>query len=203
MLIEINPQNPEPRKIRRVVDALERGECIAYPTDTCYGFGCDLMNRKAIDSLYKIKGMPANHELSFICRDLGDVARYAVMHDHEYRIMKQHLPGPYCFIMDSTREVPKVVQSARKQVGVRIPKHPIALALVRELGRPIISTTAGRHGSPPYIDPREINLDFKGLGLVVDGGAGGETPTTIVDLTDGKSRVIRIGAGDPSPFDVE
>ncbi len=149
MLIEINPQNPEPRKIRRVVDALERGECIAYPTDTCYGFGCDLMNRKAIEALYKIKGMAANHELSFICRDLGDVARYAVMHDHEYRIMKQHLPGPYCFIMDSTREVPKVVQSARKQVGVRIPKirspsRWCASLAVRSSARPLDVPVARR-----------------------------------------------------------
>lgn len=201
MLIEINPENPEPRKIRRAVDALERGECIAYPTDTCYGFGCDLFNRKAIEHLYKLKGMAKSHQLSFVCRDLGDVARYAVLHDHEYRIMKQHLPGPYCFILDSTREVPKVVQTPRKHVGVRIPKSPIALALVRELGRPIISTTAARPGSPPYIDAREINLDFKGLGLVVDGGVGGETPSTIVDLTDHQCKVVRVGAGDPSPFD--
>lgn len=201
MLIEINPENPEPRKIRRAVDALERGECIAYPTDTCYGFGCDLFNRKALEQLYKIKGMPKSHQLSFVCRDLGDVARYAVLHDHEYRIMKQHLPGPYCFILDSTREVPKVVQSPRKQVGVRIPKHPIAIALVRELGRPIISSTAARPGAAPYIDAREINIDFKGLGLAIDGGPGGETPTTIVDLTGDRPKVVRVGAGDPSPFE--
>lgn len=201
MLIEINPENPEPRKVRRAVDALERGEVIAYPTDTCYGFGCDLLSKKALDKLYQIKGMSRDQQLSFICRDLGDVARYAVLNDYEYRILKQHLPGPYCFILNPTREVPRIVQSPRKHVGVRIPKHPIALALVRELGRPIISSTAARPNSPPYVDAREINIDFKGLDLVIDGGAGGETPTTIVDLTGERAIVTRLGAGDPRPFD--
>lgn len=201
MLLEINPVNPEPRKIRRAVDALERGEVIAYPTDTCYGFGCDLMNKKAIEQLYKIKGMKPSQQLAFICRDLGDVARYAVLHDYEYRIAKQYLPGPYCFILNSTREVPRLVQTTRKQVGVRIPDHPIALALVRELGRPIISSTASRPEAAPYIDARELNMDFKGLGMVIDGGVGGETPTTIVDLTSDTAQVVRIGAGDPTPFE--
>jgi tRNA threonylcarbamoyl adenosine modification protein (Sua5/YciO/YrdC/YwlC family) len=201
MLIEINAENPEPRKIRRVVDALERGEVIAYPTDTCYGLGCDLFNKKAIERLYQIKGMSEDQQLAFVCRDLGDVARYAVLHDYEYRIMKQYLPGPYCFILESTREVPRLVQTARKHVGVRIPNHPIALALTRELGRPIISSTAARPESPPYVDAREINLDFRGLGLVIDAGAGGETPTTIVDLTGQQARIVRVGAGDPRPFE--
>lgn len=201
MLIEINPETPEPRKIRRVVEALERGEVIAYPTDTCYGLGCDLFNKKAIEKLYQLKGMKRDQQLAFVCRDLGDVARYAVLHDFEYRIMKQYLPGPYCFILESTREVPRVVQTPRKHVGVRIPNHPVALALTRELGRPIISSTAARPDSPPYIDAREINLDFRGLGLVVDAGVGGETPTTIVDLTGQTARIVRIGAGDPTPFE--
>jgi tRNA threonylcarbamoyl adenosine modification protein (Sua5/YciO/YrdC/YwlC family) len=201
MLLEINPNHPEPRKVRRVVEALEQGEVIAYPTDTCYGLGCDLFNKKAIDKLYQIKGMAKEHQLAFVCRDLGDVARYAVLHDYEYRIMKQYLPGPYCFILESTREVPRVVQTPRKHVGVRIPNHPIALALTRELGRPIISSTAARPDAPPYVDAREINLDFRGLGLVIDGGPGGETPTTIVDLTGNGARVTRIGAGDPTPFE--
>lgn len=201
MLIEINAHNPEPRKIRRAVEALERGEVIAYPTDTCYGLGCDLFNKKAIDRLYQVKGMRKEQQLAFVCRDLGDVARYAVLHDYEYRIMKQYLPGPYCFILQSTREVPRVVQSPRKHVGVRIPNHAVALALTRELGRPIISSTAARPDSPPYIDAKEINLDFRGLDLVIDAGPGGETPTTIVDLTGNQAHVTRVGAGDPTPFE--
>ena len=201
MLLEVNPDNPEPRKIRRAVEALEAGEVIAYPTDTVYGLGCDLFNKKAVDRLYQIKGLDRAQKLAFVCRDLGDVARYAVMHDSVYRILKQHLPGPYCFILDATREVPKIVQSPRKSVGVRIPNHPVALALVQELGRPIISSTAARHGEQPNPDPREIDLEFKGLALVLDAGAGGVEPTTVVDLTGGSPKVIRAGAGDPAPFE--
>jgi tRNA threonylcarbamoyl adenosine modification protein (Sua5/YciO/YrdC/YwlC family) len=201
MLIEINPETPEPRKIRRAVDVLERGGIIAYPTDTCYGIGCDLFNKKAIDRLYQVKNMPRSHQLSFVCRDLGDAARYAVLHDYEYRIMKQYLPGPYCFILTSTREVPKVVQTPRKHVGLRIPKHPIIQAIVAELGRPIISSTAAQPDAPPYVDARELNLDFRGLDLVIDGGAGGETPTTVIDLTGNQPKIVRIGAGDPTPFE--
>lgn len=201
MLLEVNPDNPEPRKIRRAVEALEAGEVIAYPTDTVYGLGCDLFNKKAVDRLYQIKGLDRSQKLAFVCRDIGDVARYAVMHDSVYRILKQYLPGPYCFILDATREVPKIVQSPRKTVGVRIPDHPVALALVQELGRPIISTTAARHGESPDPDPREIDLQFKGLALVLDAGPGGTEPTTVVDLTGPAPKVIRAGAGDPSPFE--
>ncbi|MEZ4221386.1 MAG: L-threonylcarbamoyladenylate synthase [Polyangiaceae bacterium] len=201
MLLEINPENPEPRKIRRAVDALEAGEVIAYPTDTVYGLGCDLFNKKAVDRLYKIKGLDAEKKLAFVCCDIADVARYAVMHDKVYRILKEFLPGPYCFILEATREVPKMVHLARKTVGVRIPNHPVTLALVRELGRPIISSTAARSGKDPDPDPREIDIEFPGLGLVLDAGAGGLTPTTVVDLTGESPVVVRSGAGDTSPFE--
>jgi tRNA threonylcarbamoyl adenosine modification protein (Sua5/YciO/YrdC/YwlC family) len=135
-----------------------------------------------------------------VCRDLADVARYAVMHDRVYRVLKEFLPGPYCFILDATREVPKIVQSPRRTVGVRIPKHPVALALTAELGRPIISSTAARHGETPDPDPKEIDLEFKGLELVLSAGAGGTVPTTVVDLTGPSPVVVREGAGDPTPF---
>jgi len=201
MLLEVNPINPEPRKIKRAVDALESGEIIAYPTDTVYGLGCDLFNKKAIDRLYSIKGMQRSQNLAFVCRDLGDVARYAVMHDHVYRVLKQYLPGPYCFILESTREVPKVIQSPRKTVGVRIPNHPVALALVGELGRPIISTTAARHGEEANRDPRDIDTQFPGLALVLDAGAGETLPTSVIDLTQGAPVIVRTGAGDVTPFE--
>lgn len=200
MLLEVNAQNPEPRKIRRAVEALESGEVIAYPTDTCYGLGCDLFNKKAVDRLYQIKGMPRSHQLAFVCAQLSEVAKYAVLHDYEYRILKQYLPGPYCFILASTREVPKVVQTPRKHVGVRVPDHAVTRALVQELGRPIISSTAARPGEAPHVDPREIEADVRGLGLVLDAGAGGTLPTTVVDLTGPAPSVVREGAGDPSPF---
>jgi tRNA threonylcarbamoyl adenosine modification protein (Sua5/YciO/YrdC/YwlC family) len=200
MLLEINPATPEPRKIRRAVEALLDGEVIAYPTDTCYGLGCDLFNKKAVDKLYQIKGMDRSQMLAFVCPSVGDVAKYAVVHDRIYRTLKEFLPGPYCFILDATREVPRLIQSPRKTVGVRIPKHPVALALATDLGHPLISSTAARHGEAPNPDPHEIEAEFRGLALVLDAGAGGTVPTTIVDLTGNEPRVIREGAGDSRPF---
>lgn len=199
--IEINANHPEPRKVRRALEALEAGEVIVYPTDTCYGFGCDLFNKKAIDRLYQIKGMDRSQMLAFVCPDLGEIAKYAVMHDRVYRILKQYLPGPYCFILEATREVPRIVQTPRRTVGVRIPSHPVALALAAELGRPLVSSTAARHGVAPNPDPREIEAEFPGLSLVLDAGAGGTIPTTVVDLTGPSPRLIRAGAGDPTPFE--
>lgn len=198
MILEINPDNPEPRKIRRAVDALEAGEVIAYPTDTVYGFGCDLMNKKAVERLYQIKGLNREQKLAFVCHDLSDAAKYAVIHDRVYRILKGLLPGPYVFILEATREVPKIVHLPRKTIGVRVPNHPVPLALVRELGRPIISSTAARHGAEAYPDPREIDIEFKGLALVLDAGPGGTTPSTVIDLTGPEPVVVREGAGDVS-----
>jgi tRNA threonylcarbamoyl adenosine modification protein (Sua5/YciO/YrdC/YwlC family) len=200
MLLEINPHHPEPRKIRQAVDALEAGEVIAYPTDTVYGLGCDLFNKHAVEKLYRIKGMDKGQKLAFVCRDLSDVSQYAVMHDHVYRVMKEYLPGPYCFILESTREVPKIVHWPRKTVGIRVPDHAVAQALCAELGRPIISSTAARHGSQPHLDPADIDREFKGLKLVLDAGAGGTVPTSIIDLTSDYPKVIRAGAGEISAF---
>jgi tRNA threonylcarbamoyl adenosine modification protein (Sua5/YciO/YrdC/YwlC family) len=201
MLLEINSSTPEPRKIKRAVDALQSGEVIAYPTDTCYGLGCDLFNKKAVDKLYQIKGMDRSQMLAFVCQNLGDVAKYAVVHDRTFRVLRQHLPGPYCFILDATREVPRIVQTPRKTVGVRVPNHAVALALAAELGRPIISSTAARHGETPNPDPREIEMTFRGLALVLDAGAGGVTPTSVIDLTGPEPKVVRAGAGDVTPFE--
>ncbi|MDB5218415.1 MAG: hypothetical protein JWO86_6342 [Myxococcaceae bacterium] len=195
MLVEINPEHPEPRKIRRAVDALLAGEVIGYPTDTVYGLGCDIQSKKAIDRLYQIKGMDRSHPLAFICPDLSEIARYAVVDNQIYRVLRHFLPGPYCFILEATREVPRILQTKRKTIGIRVPKHEVTCAVVRELGRPIISTTAQRAGAEPHVDPAEIDEDFKGLGLVIDSGAGGLVPTTVVDLTVSPPVVIREGAG--------
>lgn len=200
MLLEINPFGPEPRKIRRAVDALEAGEVIGYPTDTVYGLGCDMMNKKALNRLYQIKGMDRSQMLAFVCRDLTEVARYAVMHDRVFRILRKYLPGPYCFILEATHDVPRAVQGHRKTVGVRIPNHPVALALVEGLGRPIVSSTAARHGETPHIDARELDLEFPGLAMVLDCGPGGTEPTTVIDLTREVPEVVRAGAGDTAPF---
>jgi tRNA threonylcarbamoyl adenosine modification protein (Sua5/YciO/YrdC/YwlC family) len=201
MLLEINGNTPEPRKIRRAVDALEAGEVIAYPTDTVYGLGIDPLNKKALDRLYQIKQIDRSQMLAFVCQDIGDVSRYAVMHDRVYRTLKQFLPGPYCFILEATREVPRLLQSQRKTVGIRIPNHPVALALGKELGRPIISSTAAKHGEVPTPDARELEEQFPGLSLVIDAGPCGTVPTTVIDLTGDGPKVLRAGAGDTTPFE--
>ena len=196
MLMAVNADHPEPRKIARAVAMLEAGEVIAYPTDTVYGLGCDAMNKKAIDRLYAIKGMERSHPLAFICPDLGDIARYAIVEKFHYRILRSLVPGPYCFILNATREVPKMLQSRRKTVGIRVPGHAVTIALTRALGRPLVSTTAQRHGDDqPFVDPREIDYAFPGLGIVLDCGGGGVLPSTIVDLTSTPPVVLREGAG--------
>jgi len=195
VLVEINAEHPEPRKIRRAVDALLAGEVIGYPTDTVYGLGCDISSKKAIDRLYQIKGMDRSHPLAFICPDLSEIARYAIVDNQVYRVLRHFLPGPYCFVLEATREVPRILQTKRKTIGIRVPKHEVTCAVVRELGRPIISTTAQRAGAEPHVDAAEIDEDFKGLGLVIDSGAGGLVPTTVVDLTVSPPVVIREGAG--------
>jgi len=200
MLIEIQTDHPEPRKIQRACDALLAGEVIGYPTDTVYGLGCDLMNKRAVERLYSVKRMPRTHPLAFICPDLADIARYAVVEKPEYRILRHYLPGPYCFILNATRDVPKLLLSKRKTVGIRVPKHEVTLALVRALGRPIISTTAQREGEEPFVDPAELDDAFPGLALVLDAGGGGVVPTTIIDLTESPARVIREGAGPVDDF---
>jgi tRNA threonylcarbamoyl adenosine modification protein (Sua5/YciO/YrdC/YwlC family) len=196
VLLAINSAHPEPRKIQRAVQILNGGGVIAYPTDTVYGLGCDIGNKQAIDRIYQLKGMPKDHPLAFISPDLSDISKYAVVENAVYRVLKHFLPGPYCFILSATREVPKMLLNKQKTVGIRVPNHPITIALVRELGRPLISTTASRPGQPPLVDPWEIEQEFSGLDLVIDGGdAGGTVPTTVVDLSQGEVRIVREGAG--------
>ncbi len=196
MLLAINPVHPEPRKIQRAVQLLNGGGVIAYPTDTVYGLGCDISNKQAIDRLYQLKGMPKDHPLAFICPDLSDIARYAVVENAVYRVLKRFLPGPYCFILQATREVPKMLLNKQKTVGIRVPAHPITIALVRELGRPLISTTASRPGGEPWSTPGRSSKSSPGWNLVIDSGdAGGTVPTTVVDLSQGDVRIVREGAG--------
>jgi tRNA threonylcarbamoyl adenosine modification protein (Sua5/YciO/YrdC/YwlC family) len=200
LLLSINIDHPEPRKLRRAVEALEAGGVIAYPTDTVYGLGCDLTNKNAIERLYAIKRMDRSHPLAFVCPDLSDIARYAIVENQVYRVLRRFLPGPYTFILEATREVPKLVQMKRKNVGIRVPACEATRALARELGRPIISSTAARPGEEPLVDPKEIDAAFKGLALVLDGGAGGLVPTSVIDLTTSPPEIVREGAGDIEDF---
>lgn len=195
MLLPIHRDHPEPRKIERARVVLEQGGIIGYPTDTVYGLGCDLMHKQAIERLHVMKSLPRGKPLSFICPDLSDIARYAVVDNATYRVLKHFLPGPYTFVLQATREVPKIALTKQKTVGIRVPDHPVTQALVRALGRPIINTTASGDDDAPLIDPAEIQQRYPALDLVLDCETGGTDPTTVVDLSSGEIRVLRQGAG--------
>jgi tRNA threonylcarbamoyl adenosine modification protein (Sua5/YciO/YrdC/YwlC family) len=194
MLLSINAHNPEPRKIERAVEIVRRGGVIAYPTDTVYALGCDITDKRAVERIHRIKRMSEAQLLSFVCPDLSEVARYGMVQDYAYRIMRRLLPGPYTFILEATREVPKVLRLKRKTVGIRVPDHPVALALARGLGSPVASTSASLDGEI-LIDPREIEERFRELDLVLDAEGVGLTPSTIVDLSGDEPVLVRQGAG--------
>ncbi len=197
MRIEINPEHPEPRKIARAVYALRNGECIAYPTDTVYGLGCAMDGKRAVDALYAMKQMPRTQPLALVVPDLSGIARFAVVQDFHYRFIKHLVPGPYTFILEATREVPKLLMMKRKTIGIRVPAHPIPLALTKELGAPLISTTASHplEGEDCIQDPDVIDDRFPALALVLDAGFGGVHPSTVIDLTSKEPRLVRAGAG--------
>src|SRR6185503_10935302 len=200
MLLSVNPMYPEPRKIRRAVEALAAGGVIGYPTDTVYGIGCDLFSKKSIDRLYQIKQMDQTQKLALLCPDLGTIARYAIVENATFRVLRRYLPGPYTFILEATSEVPKMLQTKRRTIGVRMPDHPVIQALMQGLGKPMMSTTAAPHGHAPYIDPHEIDDLFPGLAMVLDAGVGGSVPTSVIDLTTEYPRVLREGAGPVDDF---
>lgn len=192
--LQIHPTHPEPRKIAQAVDVLRRGGTVVYPTDTVYALGCDIHQKKAINKVYQIKGMKKDHPVAFVCPDLGDIARYAIIDDRTYRLMRRLLPGPYTFILNSTREVPRILMMKRKTVGIRVPHDEVALALVRELGNPIVSTSAVWDGQQ-LNDPDDLVAHYKAADLVLDSGWGGLDPSTVLDLTASDPEVIREGAG--------
>ena len=201
MIITINTKNPQKRLTRKVVDVLEQGGVIGYPTDTVYGVGCDLFNPEAIQKIHRLKKMDEKKPLSFICSDLKDISRYAFVSNYAYKIMKRLLPGAYTFILKATKLVPKIAQTKQKTVGIRIPDNKICLALVKELGHPIISMSVNKPNEGLYNDPAEIEERFgKQLDLVIDGGVIVAEHSSIIDLTDDFPKVIRVGKGDVSLY---
>lgn len=197
MRIEIHPEHPEPRKIARAVEALRRGECIAYPTDTVYGLGCAMSDKRAVDALYAMKMMPREQSLALVVPDLSGISRFAVVQDFHYRFIKHLVPGPYTFILGATREVPKILMMKRKTVGIRVPAHAVPLALAQALGEPILSTTAShpKEGREAIQDPEVIDARFPPLAMILDAGMGGLHPSTVLDLTEREPSLIRAGAG--------
>jgi tRNA threonylcarbamoyl adenosine modification protein (Sua5/YciO/YrdC/YwlC family) len=200
MQAAVNAEHPEPRVIRRAVDALERDGVIAYPTDTAYALGCDLSSRKGFERLCALRGLDKKHLFTFLCPDLGDIAKYAVVENQHYRVLRRFLPGPYVFVLQATREIPKIAQSKRQTVGIRVPNHAVPIALARELGRPLITATAIDDDGDPMVDGGEVDVRYPGLALVLDGGFVQKVQTSVVDLTTEPATVIRAGIGDVSEF---
>ncbi len=198
MLIHIHPVDPQPRLISQVAEVLRKGGVIIYPTDTIYGIGCDISQPKAIERICRIKEVSLQKaQFSFICYDLSDLSHYARQIDTSvYRSLKQHLPGPYTFILEASRQVPKLLKTKKDTVGIRVPDNAIARAIVKELGNPIISASLPGDFIEDYTDPDFIHDKFEKLvDVVIDGGIGGTEPSTVIDFTQGEPTVIREGAG--------
>ena len=199
MLIRIHPDDPQPRLIKQVVETLRNGGVIIYPTDTIYGLGCDIHQHKAVERICRIKNVqPQKAQLSFVCYDLSQLSLYAKqLTTSAYRLLKQHLPGPYTFILEASKQTPKILKTKRDTVGIRIPDNEIAQSIVQELGNPILSASLPGEDVEEYTDPEIIHDRFEKLvDIVIDGGIGGIIPSTIVDLTSGVPEVIREGAGE-------
>ena len=198
MLIHIHPQNPQERLVKQVVQCLRDGGVIVYPTDTIYGLGCDIMHPKAIERICRIKNIdPKKAQLSFVCYDLSDLSQYArQLTTPVYRKLKGSLPGPYTFILEASRQVPKILKTKKDTVGIRIPENEIARAIVKELGNPILSASLPGELVEDYTDPDFIHEIFENLlEIVIDGGIGGTEPSTVIDFTSGEGIVLRQGAG--------
>jgi tRNA threonylcarbamoyl adenosine modification protein (Sua5/YciO/YrdC/YwlC family) len=196
MIVEWDPARPKKKKTELIKDALTNGDIIAYPTDTYYGLGCDLLNIKAIKRLYAIRGLDERRPLSTIFRDLKDISTYAILTDFAFQVLKTSLPGAYTFILNAKRIIPRLLMTPKKEVGIRMPDHPVPLALVKLIERPLINTSAKVPGGQILSDPREIERLFKGsVKLVIDGGIIVGEPSTVISLVDDKVNVLREGRG--------
>jgi tRNA threonylcarbamoyl adenosine modification protein (Sua5/YciO/YrdC/YwlC family) len=205
MILEINPKHPEPRKIKQVVEILATGGIIAYPTDTFYGIGCDLLNKSSIEKIYLLKRRSKHQPFSFICSDLKNISEYAQVTNYAYKTMRRLLPGPYTFVLEGSRMVPRIMLTKRQTVGIRVPDHPICLAIVEALGHPIISTSSTDPESAEILStPREIQDKIgHAISLIVDGGAVPGVASSIVSLIDDTPEILREGAGDLSVFGIQ
>ena len=201
----IHPDNPQPRLIKQAAAMVRDGAVIAYPTDSCYALGCHLGDKEAVTRIRRIRGLDDNHFMTLMCRDLSELAHYARVDNMQFRLLKNNTPGSYTFILDATKEVPRRLQHPKRNaVGLRIPDHSVALALLEELGEPLLSSTLILPDEEQALnDAEEIRarLDHQ-LDLVLDGGATGLEPTTVIDLTGDRPVLMRRGKGDVAPFEM-
>ena len=199
MLLHVHPDNPQPRQIKTIIDNLRNGGIIIYPTDTIYGLGCDIYQHKAIERICRIKQVdPKKAQLSFICYDLSHLSDFAKqLPTSTFRLLKEYLPGPYTFILPASKLVPKILQSKKDTIGLRIPDNNIARTIVKELGRPILSASLPGEMVEDYTDPEIMYENFMNdVEIVVDGGIGGTIQSTIIDCTGDEPVLTRQGAGE-------
>jgi len=202
-ILELHPKNPQVRLVRRAVDAMRSGEVIVYPTDSCYALGCALGEKAAMERIAQIRQTDKHHHFTLVCRDLSEIARYARVENWQYRLLKAATPGPYTFLLEATREVPRrLLNPKRRTIGIRVPDHPVPLLLLEELGEPLMSSTLLLPGDPyPLTDAAEIYERLKHqVAVVLDGGNCGLVPTSVIDLSGDRAAVVRVGRGDVSPF---
>lgn len=202
----IHSNNPQPRLIKQAAELVRKGSVIVYPTDSGYALGCHLGDKDAVTRIRTIRGVDEKHLLTLVCRDLSEIAHYARVDNVQFRLLKSNTPGSYTFILDATKEVPKRLQHPKRNtVGLRIPDHPVALALLEELGEPLLSSSLILPGEATAMhDADEINkLLAKQVDLVIDGGPVGLEPTTVIDLTGVSAQLVRRGKGDTKPFSIE
>src|SRR5450631_574100 len=199
MLLEIHPELPQLRNINRVVACLRDGGVIAYPTDTTYGIGCSIFNKKGIERIYQMKHREHKKPFSFICPNLSEVARYARVSNTAFKILKKYLPGPYTSVLEATRDVPDLLLTRQKTVGIRIPDNRICLDIVQMLGNPIVTTSANLSGEDPSADPSFIEEIFgHQLDIIVDGGELTKEVSSVVSLISDTPEILRVGMGDLS-----
>lgn len=204
LLIAIHPVNPQPRLAKQAVAAMRDGSVVAYPTDSSYALGCLIGDKEAMERIRRIRDADKNHNFTLVCRDLSEIARYARVDNSQYRTLKAFTPGPYTFLLEATREVPKRLQNPkRRTIGIRVPDNAIVRMLLAELGEPIMSSTLLLPGeSAPMTDPAEIKerLEHQ-VDVVIDGGPGGFEPSSVVDLSGPAPVIVRRGKGDVGAFE--
>jgi tRNA threonylcarbamoyl adenosine modification protein (Sua5/YciO/YrdC/YwlC family) len=201
MILEINTVHPQPRKINQLVETLRNDGVIIYPTDTVYGLGCDIGSKKALDRVRKIKKIDNKRHLAFVFSDLKLISQYAQVTDWAYKILKKFLPGPYTFVMEATRLVPKIVLTKRNEVGIRIPDNVVCQEMIKELGNPILSSSVRMPDDQLLDEPREMERMYKGqVDIVVDGGVFLPEPSSVISLIGDEIVVLREGKGDVKPF---
>jgi tRNA threonylcarbamoyl adenosine modification protein (Sua5/YciO/YrdC/YwlC family) len=201
--LQLHPVSPQRRFVRQAVEALRRGAVIVYPTDSCYALGCHIGDKAALERIREIRQTDRNHHFTLVCRDLAEVAKYALVENWQYRLLKANTPGPYTFLLKASRETPRRLKHERRgTIGLRVPDHPVTAMLLEELGEPVMSSTLMLPGDElPLTDAKEIQDRLeRSVDVVLDGGNCGLIPTSVIDLSGDRAMVVREGRGDVGPF---